>query len=221
MNRNTLSNGIIFGSTGTLGSRISLDLAQMNTNLILHGKSFEKLIKLDNEIRKINKNVTLLQADITHMDFAANLLSKVASRFSRIDFMINLVGVFFGLRPLTNFSHKEWDNLIEVNLSSYWRIIKELEPLIRKSANAKIIFLENKDISNIAVIKDICNELKINFNEIEQLASTDKIKTIYLSNSEKAIKKDVFGAPTFIFEKELFWGQDSLYFLEKKLKNIR
>ena len=74
MKRNILSNGIIFGSTGILGSRISLDLAQMNTNLILHGKSFEKLIKLDNEIKKINKNVTLLQADITHKDFAANLL---------------------------------------------------------------------------------------------------------------------------------------------------
>ena len=80
---------------------------------------------------------------------------------------------------------------------------------------------ENKDISDIAVIKDVCNKLEINFNEIEQLASTDKIKTIYLSNSEKAIKNDVFGAPTFIFEKELFWGQDSLYFLEKKLKNLR
>ena len=52
MKRNLLSNGIIFGSTGTLGSRISLDLAKMNTNLILHGKSFDKLIKLDNEIKK-------------------------------------------------------------------------------------------------------------------------------------------------------------------------
>ena len=148
MKRNIPSNGIIFGSTGTLGSRISLDLAQRNTNLILHGKSLEKLIKLDNEIKKVNKNVTLLQADITHKDFAVNLLSKVASRFSKIDFVINLVGVFFGLRPITNFSHKEWDNLIEVNFSSYWRIIKELEPLIRKSANAKIVFLENKDISS-------------------------------------------------------------------------
>ena len=111
------------------------------------GSLLKNLSKLDNEIKKINKNVTLLQADITHKDFAANLLSKVGSRFSRIDFMINLVGVFFGLRPLTNFSHKEWDNLIEINLSSCWRIIKELEPLIRKSTNAKIIFLENKDIS--------------------------------------------------------------------------
>ena len=147
MVQKTPINGIVFGSTGILGSRISLDLAKKNTNLILHGKSYEKLIKLDDEIKKINKNVTFLQADITHKKFATNLLSKVSSKFSRIDFVINLIGVFFGLRPLTNFSHKEWDDLIEINLSSCWRIVKELEPLLRKSLNAKIIFIENKDIS--------------------------------------------------------------------------
>ena len=147
MKLKTRTNGIIFGSTGILGSRISLDLAHMNTNLILHGKTLQKLIKLDDEIKKVNKNVTFFQADITHKKFATNLLHKVGSKFSKIDFMINLVGVFFGLRPLTNFSHKEWDNLIEINLSSYWRIVKELEPLLKKSSNAKIICLENKDIS--------------------------------------------------------------------------
>ena len=147
MVQKTPINGIVFGSTGILGSRISLDLAKKNTNLILHGKSYDKLIKLDDEIKKINKNVTFFQADITHKKFATNLLSKVSSKFSRIDFVINLIGVFFGLRPLTNFSHKEWDNLIEINLSSCWRIVKELEPLLRKSLNAKIIFIENKDIS--------------------------------------------------------------------------
>jgi len=147
MERSLRSNGIIFGSTGVLGSRISLDLARMNTNLILHGKSLEKLIKLDNEIKQINKNVTLFHADITSKEFSTNLLRKVGSKFSRIDFMINLIGLFLGLRPLTNFSHKEWNDLIEINLSSCWRIIKELEPLIRKSKNSKIIFLENKNIS--------------------------------------------------------------------------
>ena len=147
MKLKTRTNGIIFGSTGILGSRISLELAKKNTNLILHGKSYEKLIKLDDEIKKVSKNVTFFQADITHKKFATNLLNKVSSKFSRIDFVINLIGVFFGLRPLTNFSHKEWDDLIEINLSSCWRIVKELEPLLRKSLNAKIIFLENRDIS--------------------------------------------------------------------------
>ena len=50
MKQKTINNGIVFGSTGILGSKISLDLAKMNTKLILHGKSIEKLIKLGDEI---------------------------------------------------------------------------------------------------------------------------------------------------------------------------
>ncbi len=141
-------NGIIFGSTGILGSRISLELAKLDANLILHGKTSEKLIKLDDKIKRIDKKVTLLPADVTDKEFSKNLLEKVSSRFSKIDFIINLIGVFLGLRPLTNLSHKEWDNLIEINLSSYWRIIKELEPLLRKSKNSKVIFLSNSIISS-------------------------------------------------------------------------
>ena len=142
------SNGIIFGSTGVLGSKISLELAKMDSNLILHGKSLKKLKQLDDQIKKLNKKVTLLPADVTDKEFSKNLLKQVSSRFCKIDFVINLIGVFMGLRPLTNFSHKEWDNLLEINLSSSWRIIRELEPLIRKSDNGKVIFLSNKNISS-------------------------------------------------------------------------
>ena len=83
----------------------------------------------------------------------------------------------------------------------------------------KCLWSEEKDISDINVIKSICLDLKIKFDEIEKLAYSEKVKSIYNSNSEKAIKNNVFGAPTFILENELFWGQDSLYFLKKKLEN--
>jgi NAD(P)-dependent dehydrogenase (short-subunit alcohol dehydrogenase family) len=140
-------NGIIFGSTGALGSNIAIELAKLNANLILHGKSIEKLKNLDKEIRKIKRKPSLLQADVTDQDFYKNLLKVVSSRFRKIDFLINLIGKFNGLSPLTHMSHNEWNRLIEINLTSYWRIIKELEPLIRKSAKSKIIFVTNKEIS--------------------------------------------------------------------------
>ncbi len=142
------SNGIIFGSTGIIGSKISLELAKLDASLILHGKSLKKLTDLDNKLKEINKIATLLQADVTDTEFSKNLLNIVYSRFKKIDFIINLIGIFPGLRPLTHFSHKEWDDLIEINLSSCWRIIKELEPLIRKSKSSKIIILSNNSISS-------------------------------------------------------------------------
>ena len=141
-------NGIIFGSTGVLGNQISIEIAKCNVNLILHGKSLKKLTDLHDKLKKLNKNITLLQADVTTKEFSANLLNTIYSRFKKIDFIINVIGLFYGLRPLTNFSHKEWDELLEINLSSSWRIIKELEPLIKNSNNSKIIFLSNKNISS-------------------------------------------------------------------------
>ena len=48
--------------------------------------------------------------------------------------------------------------------------------------------VRRKDISDINVIKSICLDLKIKFDEIEKLAYSEKVKSIYNSNSEKPLK---------------------------------
>ena len=42
-------------------------------------------------------------------------------------------------------------------------------------------------------------------------------KAIYAANTEEALKLNVFGAPTYVYRGELFWGQDRLDFLERAL----
>ena len=142
------SKGIIFGATGFLGEHLSIALSQKGCSLILHGKSLGKLKKLDNKIKKLNNNPSLIHGDLNNANFYKDLYNSISSRFNQIDFIFNLVGKFPRLSPLTNFSHSEWSELIEININSNWRIIKELEPLLRKSSNPKIIFLNNKNISN-------------------------------------------------------------------------
>ncbi|GLQ08000.1 2-hydroxychromene-2-carboxylate isomerase [Sneathiella chinensis] len=40
----------------------------------------------------------------------------------------------------------------------------------------------------------------------------------YLTNEKKAVAEGVFGAPSYVINGEIFWGQDRLFFVEKKLK---
>ena len=61
--------------------------------------------------------------------------------------------------------------------------------------------------------------LNIDFKELSTLAKSEKVSKIYTDNTEEAVEKNVFGAPTYIFKNELFWGQDRLSFLERALKN--
>ena len=60
--------------------------------------------------------------------------------------------------------------------------------------------------------------MSLNFEEIKKIALNDEIKKEYQQNSEDAIKNDVFGAPSYVFNNEIFWGQDRLDYLEEALK---
>ena len=69
---------------------------------------------------------------------------------------------------------------------------------------------ENIDISNeknVVKILDTCSINKINFfKDIENNKVKDKLKKL----TNLAFEKDIFGAPTFIVNNKIFWGQDRL-----------
>jgi len=83
----------------------------------------------------------------------------------------------------------------------------------------KQLWSEEKDISDEKNIEIVSNNFKINFKELFALAKSEKVLKIYSDNTKEAVEKNVFGAPTYIFNNELFWGQDRLEFLERALKN--
>ena len=69
---------------------------------------------------------------------------------------------------------------------------------------------KNIDISNeknVVKILDTCSINKINFfKDIENNKVKDKLKKL----TNLAFEKDIFGAPTFIVNNKIFWGQDRL-----------
>jgi 2-hydroxychromene-2-carboxylate isomerase len=81
------------------------------------------------------------------------------------------------------------------------------------------IWSEEKDISVEKNIETVSNLYKLNFEELSDLAKSEKIAKIYQDNTEEAVAKNVFGSPTYIYNNELFWGQDRLDFLERALTN--
>lgn len=83
------------------------------------------------------------------------------------------------------------------------------------------LWAQENDISNLETLKLIANDLKINFEDLNKLAMSDKIKNIYEANTQEAINMNIFGVPTYIYNNEMFWGQDRLELLEYSLKKIK
>ena len=62
-------------------------------------------------------------------------------------------------------------------------------------------------------------KVKFKFTETKEIALTDDVRLEYEKNSEDAIKNSVFGAPSYVLDNEIFWGQDRLDYLDDALKN--
>ena len=80
------------------------------------------------------------------------------------------------------------------------------------------VWVEERDIADPNTIITIANEQCLDgaalFDQIENAAVLEELE----ENTQEAIARNVFGTPTWIYENELFWGQDRLDFLSRAIE---
>ena len=71
-------------------------------------------------------------------------------------------------------------------------------------------FQEGKEPAIDPSISEVCDELKLNKNEIIAAAKDQIIQNKYLSNTDSARNNKIFGSPSFVVNSEIFWGDDRM-----------
>ena len=77
----------------------------------------------------------------------------------------------------------------------------------------------NEDISKEETIKNILAKCEIKHNDFETGIKDQKIKDELKNLTNIAFKNDIFGAPTFVINNNLYWGQDRLGYALDELNN--
>jgi 2-hydroxychromene-2-carboxylate isomerase len=94
---------------------------------------------------------------------------------------------------------------------------KDLNALALAGFIGKAVWEEERDISDPETLKAIAAEHGRNAKLLWDAAQSDETKATFDAYTQEAIDRQVFGAPTYIYKDELFWGQDRLDFLERAL----
>ncbi|MDH6233789.1 2-hydroxychromene-2-carboxylate isomerase [Mesorhizobium soli] len=84
-------------------------------------------------------------------------------------------------------------------------------------ANAfmKALWAEEQDICDASTVGNIAEANGFDSDRLIARAQGDDIKEQFRSNTFRAIEDGVFGSPSYVFEGELFWGQDRIEMLEE------
>jgi 2-hydroxychromene-2-carboxylate isomerase len=77
---------------------------------------------------------------------------------------------------------------------------------------------EERNIADRATLVELLSREGLDGATIVAAAESDAGKRGLDANTDEAIERQVFGAPTYVVDGELFWGQDRLDFVERALK---
>ncbi len=91
------------------------------------------------------------------------------------------------------------------------------DPLRLAHAILRAVWVEDKDITDIPTLAEIAQASGHDGERLTAAAQEPETKAAYEAQTEAAIARGVFGAPTYIYNDELFWGQDRLDFLDRAL----
>ena len=81
----------------------------------------------------------------------------------------------------------------------------------------RAVWVEDRNIADHATLAAIADKNGMDGKALLAATEEDAVKAEYQANTDQAIAIGVFGAPTYVFEGELFWGQDRLQMLEWRL----
>ena len=92
-----------------------------------------------------------------------------------------------------------------------------VQALTLTGAVGRAIWEQERDVAAESTLMEIASELRLDAVALARRAGSAEIVARYKALTQEAIDRQVFGAPTYIYRDELFWGQDRLDFLDRAL----
>lgn len=133
---------LVTGASKGIGRAAALAIAQSGAHVIAAARSKRALENLDDEIRTVTgEGATLIPLDLR--DFAAidALAPALLERYGRLDGLLANAGVLGPLGPLEMATPSAFAETIETNFTSNWRLIRALDPLLRRSPAGRALFM--------------------------------------------------------------------------------
>lgn len=132
---------LITGASRGIGRSVALGFAREGAHVIALARTQGALEELDDEIKASGGTATLVPADLKDFDALDNLGKMIFERWGKLDIFVGNAGVLGDLTPLPHLEPKVYDELMAVNVTANYRLIRSLDVLLRQSDAGRVILV--------------------------------------------------------------------------------
>ncbi|MEM9837609.1 MAG: SDR family NAD(P)-dependent oxidoreductase [Pseudomonadota bacterium] len=137
-------NVVITGASRGIGYAAGVACAKRGAHVIGLARTTSGLEKLDDDIRSVGGQATLIPVDITQEEAVSRLPAALEDRFGKIDGLILNAGMLGPLTHVAEVLGKEWHETFTVNLHANLAMIQLLHPLLLKSDAGRLVAVTSR-----------------------------------------------------------------------------
>lgn len=167
---------LVTGASRGIGRAIALELARAGAHIIALARTQGALEELDDAIRSEGSEATLVPCDLKDFDAIDRLGAAIYERWGKLDIFIGNAGVLGPVTPLSHVDPQQWDEVLAVNVTANWRLIRSLDILLRGADAGRALFITS-GAGHTANFKPYWGPYAISKAAIEGLARTYAAET--------------------------------------------
>ena len=84
-----------------------------------------------------------MQVDLRDFDALDRLGGSIFERWGKLDLLVGNAGVLGPISPLAHVDVRAWDEVMAVNVTANWRLLRSLDPLLRQSKAGRALFISS------------------------------------------------------------------------------
>jgi NAD(P)-dependent dehydrogenase (short-subunit alcohol dehydrogenase family) len=194
---------LVTGASRGIGRATALALGREGAHVLLLAHTAKSLEATDDEIKAEGSKASLIPLNLEDGTLIDALGPTLYERFGKLDIFVGNAGILGGLRPLTHIPSETWEKVLAVNLTANWRLIRTLDPLLRRSDAGRVIFVTSSSVAHTG--RAYWAPYSISKAALETLAKTYANET-----ADSPIKVNIVdpGATATVMRAEAYPGED-------------
>ncbi len=134
---------VITGASRGIGRAVALGFAREGAHVIAIARTKGGLEELDDDIKAAGGACSLIALNLKHGEKVDTLGPTLYQRWPHIDIFVANAGVLGTLTPVPHIQNRDWDEVMAINVTANVRLIRTLDPLLRRSDAGRAIFVSS------------------------------------------------------------------------------
>ena len=132
---------VVTGASRGIGYEFAKVLAGQGAHIIAVARTSGGLEELDDEINSLGSSATLVPVNLRDFPAIDRLGAAIHERWGKLDILVGNAGMLGGLSPLGHYKPQVFQDVLALNLTANWRLIRSLDPLLKQAEFARAVFL--------------------------------------------------------------------------------